>query len=180
MSAPAGFGKTTLVSAWAAESAAWVSLEESDQDPITFWTYVLTALDRLAPGIAEGALAVLQSGPAPIETILAGVLNELSVLPDEIDLGNAASPHELVLRLQWRSTNGNPVHMLRGDLTEAYAGEPGRHFPEHPRLVRRVEVREDQIDGFQSFTPRVAAPEPEKPKPVPVFGGRNRRYSNRL
>ena len=46
-----------------------------------------------------------------------------------IDLGNAASPHELVLRLQWRSTNGNPVHMLRGDLTEAYAGE---HCPLAP------------------------------------------------
>ena len=42
--------------------------------------------------------------------------------------GNA-SPHELVLRLQWRSTNGNPVHMLRGDLTEAYAGE---HCPLAP------------------------------------------------
>ncbi|NUR95322.1 MAG: helix-turn-helix transcriptional regulator, partial [Kribbellaceae bacterium] len=86
VSAPAGFGKTTLVSAWASENAAWVSLEESDQDPVTFWTYVLTALDRAAPGIAEGALAVLQSGPVPIETVLAGVLNELSVLPGEIDL----------------------------------------------------------------------------------------------
>src|SRR5439155_3816128 len=86
VSAPAGFGKTTLVSAWAAESAAWVSLEESDQDPVTFWTYVLTALDRVAPGVAEGALVILQAGPAPIETILAGVLNELSVLPGEIDL----------------------------------------------------------------------------------------------
>ncbi|WUJ70454.1 LuxR C-terminal-related transcriptional regulator [Kribbella soli] len=86
VSAPAGFGKTTLVSAWAADDAAWVSLEESDRDPVTFWTYVLTALDRAAPGIAEDALALLQSGPAPIETVLAGVLNELSVLPDEIDL----------------------------------------------------------------------------------------------
>ncbi|WP_425557259.1 LuxR C-terminal-related transcriptional regulator [Kribbella aluminosa] len=86
VSAPAGFGKTTLVSAWAAESAAWVSLEESDQDPTTFWTYVLTALNRVTPGIAEGALVLLRSGPTPIETILAGVLNDLSVLPDDIDL----------------------------------------------------------------------------------------------
>ncbi|MFD3401206.1 LuxR C-terminal-related transcriptional regulator [Kribbella sp. NPDC058693] len=86
VSAPAGFGKTTLVSAWAADDAAWVSLEESDQDPVAFWTYVLTALDRAAPGIAEDALALLQAGPTPIETVLAGVLNELSVLPGEIDL----------------------------------------------------------------------------------------------
>ncbi|MER7251504.1 LuxR C-terminal-related transcriptional regulator [Kribbella sp. NPDC000426] len=86
VSAPAGFGKTTLVSAWAADDAAWVSLEESDRDPITFWTYVLTALDRAAPGIADDALALLRSGSAPIETVLGGVLNELSVLPGEIDL----------------------------------------------------------------------------------------------
>jgi LuxR family maltose regulon positive regulatory protein len=86
VSAPAGFGKTTLVSAWAADDAAWVSLEKSDQDPATFWTYVLTALDRAAPSIAEDSLALLQSGSTPIETVLAGVLNELSVLPDEIDL----------------------------------------------------------------------------------------------
>jgi len=70
VSAPAGFGKTTLLSAWASDGAAWVSLEESDQDPLAFWTYVLTALDRAAPGVAEDALTVLQSGPAPIETIL--------------------------------------------------------------------------------------------------------------
>ncbi|MFI5694534.1 LuxR C-terminal-related transcriptional regulator [Kribbella sp. NPDC051586] len=86
VSAPAGFGKTTLVSAWASDGVAWVSLEESDQDPITFWTYVLTALDRAAPGVADDALTVLQSGSAPIETFLASVLNELSVLPGEIDL----------------------------------------------------------------------------------------------
>ncbi|TDW77439.1 LuxR C-terminal-related transcriptional regulator [Kribbella pratensis] len=86
VSAPAGFGKTTLVSEWASDGAAWVSLEESDQDPVAFWTYVLTALDRAAPGVADDALTVLQSGPAPIETILASVLNELSVLPGEIDL----------------------------------------------------------------------------------------------
>ncbi|TDW21820.1 LuxR C-terminal-related transcriptional regulator [Kribbella kalugense] len=86
VSAPAGFGKTTLVSAWAAENAAWVSLEASDQEPVTFWTYVLTALERAAPGVAEGALAVLQSGTPPIETVLAVVLNELSVLPDQVDL----------------------------------------------------------------------------------------------
>jgi len=38
-----------------------------------------------------------------------------------IDRGNGAAVHELVIRLQWRSTNGHAVHMLRGDITEAYA-----------------------------------------------------------
>ncbi|TCC63246.1 tetratricopeptide repeat protein [Kribbella pittospori] len=86
VSAPAGFGKTTLLSALAADRTAWVSLEESDRHATTFWTYVLTALERAAPGVGEGALGLLQSGQAPIESVLAGVLNELSVLPDDVDL----------------------------------------------------------------------------------------------
>jgi hypothetical protein len=40
-----------------------------------------------------------------------------------IDLGNAASPHALRVRLQWKSSTGRPVHMLRGDLTESYAAD---------------------------------------------------------
>ena len=144
VSAPAGFGKTTLVSAWASENAAWVSLEESDQDPVTFWTYVLTALDRAAPGIAEGALAVLQSGPVPIETVLAGVLNELSVLPGEIDLvlddyhladGPGSSrgmtylldhvPPQLHLLISTRADPALPLARLRarGELAEVRAAD---------------------------------------------------------
>jgi ATP/maltotriose-dependent transcriptional regulator MalT len=58
ISAPPGFGKTTLLSAWlATESAdrpvAWVSLEESEREPGSFWTYVVTALDAAAPGLAS-------------------------------------------------------------------------------------------------------------------------------
>ncbi|RZU11047.1 LuxR family maltose regulon positive regulatory protein [Kribbella rubisoli] len=144
VSAPAGFGKTTLVSAWAADDAAWVSLEESDRDPVTFWTYVLTALDRAAPGIAEDALALLQSGPAPIETVLAGVLNELSVLPGEIDLvlddyhladGLEISrgmtylldhlPPQLHLLISTRADPALPLARLRtrGELVEARAAD---------------------------------------------------------
>lgn len=89
VSAPAGFGKTTLLSALVAERpgrTAWVSLEASDRHATTFWAYLLTALERAAPGVGEGALGLLQSGQAPIESVLAGVLNELSVLPDDVDL----------------------------------------------------------------------------------------------
>ncbi|TCC48865.1 tetratricopeptide repeat protein [Kribbella capetownensis] len=89
VSAPAGFGKTTLLSALVTERpgrTAWVSLEESDRHATTFWTYLLTALERAAPGVGEGGLGLLQSGQAPIESVLAVVLNELSVLPDDVDL----------------------------------------------------------------------------------------------
>jgi LuxR family maltose regulon positive regulatory protein len=92
VSAPAGFGKTTLLTEWLGAQAgdgvrrtAWVSLDESDGQPDAFWAYVLTALERAAPGSGDAGLALLGAG-APIETVLAVVVNELSVLPDDIVL----------------------------------------------------------------------------------------------
>ncbi len=89
VSAPAGFGKSTLVAAWIAEygrPSAWVSLDQRDRAPASFWSYVLTALDRAVPGSAAGALTLWQSGRAPIETALAGLVNELSVHDGEVVL----------------------------------------------------------------------------------------------
>lgn len=89
VSAPAGFGKTTLLASWlsadgARPPTAWVSLDEHDRDAASFWTYVLLAVDRAAPGTATTALARLGSGQAAIETVLAALLNELSVLPTDV------------------------------------------------------------------------------------------------
>ena len=71
ISAPPGFGKTTLLAAWldAATAAdhpvAWVSLEETEQRADAFWTYVVTALDTAAPGVgARGAAAPADRQPA--------------------------------------------------------------------------------------------------------------------
>jgi LuxR family maltose regulon positive regulatory protein len=91
VSAPAGFGKTTMLAAWLAaggpgRSAAWVSLDERDRDPSSFWTYVLLAVDRAAPGTATAALAQLQSGQTPIDVVLTALLNELSVRSEDITL----------------------------------------------------------------------------------------------
>lgn len=91
VSAPPGFGKTTMLAAWLAvsrsdRSAAWVSLDERDRDPSTFWTYVLLAIDRAAPDTATAALAQLQSGQAPIDVVLTTLLNELSVRSEDITL----------------------------------------------------------------------------------------------
>jgi LuxR family maltose regulon positive regulatory protein len=85
ITAPAGFGKTTLLSAWRATAAGsalrfgWVSLDPADNDPLRFWSYLITALDTLVPGIGATALALLQSPqPPPIESILTNVLNAFS------------------------------------------------------------------------------------------------------
>ena len=62
ISAPAGFGKTTLISAWLQHSqrqAAWLSLDQSDNDPIRFWRYVIIALQAIESGWGVAALAML-------------------------------------------------------------------------------------------------------------------------
>jgi LuxR family maltose regulon positive regulatory protein len=92
ISAPAGFGKTTLLGAWLATAAArnrrvaWLSLEEADSEPAAFWTYVIGALQRAVPGVGDGVLPLLRSARPPIEGLLAAVVNELSAVPDEVDL----------------------------------------------------------------------------------------------
>jgi LuxR family maltose regulon positive regulatory protein len=89
--APAGWGKTSLLSAWytaaaagddaRCEPVAWVSLDAGDNDPVRFWTYILTALDAAHPGVADEALARLHSPqPPPIDLILTLLLNELAAL----------------------------------------------------------------------------------------------------
>ena len=68
ISAPAGFGKTTLVSEWIAgceHSAAWLSLDEGDSEPTRFLAYLITALQTLETSIAEGLLNALQTPQPP-------------------------------------------------------------------------------------------------------------------
>lgn len=97
ISAPAGFGKTTLLGRWiaarraepAAPAFAWLSLDERDDDPARFLTYCIAALQTVAPETGATALALLQSPQRPsLETLLVPLLN---------DLAQAASPLPLVL-----------------------------------------------------------------------------------
>ena len=85
ISAPAGFGKTTLVSAWVASSdrpVAWLSLDEGDNDPTRFLVYLVAAVRTIAPTIGEGLLSLLQSPqPPPMESILTALLNEITTIP---------------------------------------------------------------------------------------------------
>src|SRR5215469_14747743 len=85
-SAPAGFGKTTLISQWLAGCArpvAWLSLDERDNDPARFLTYLVAALQTISATIGAGILRVLQaSQPPPFEALLTTLLNDLTTLPD--------------------------------------------------------------------------------------------------
>ncbi len=88
ISAPAGFGKTTLVSEWVAgcgRPAAWLSLDAGDSDPGRFLTYLIAALQTVAPGIGEGISTVLQSPEAPPpESTLTALLNEIATIPNDV------------------------------------------------------------------------------------------------
>jgi LuxR family transcriptional regulator, maltose regulon positive regulatory protein len=90
VSAPAGFGKSTLVSEWAAgcgRPVAWLSLDKRDDDPSRFLTYLVAALRTIAPDIGGGVMVALQSPqPPPIEAILTTIVNEISSVPDDFVL----------------------------------------------------------------------------------------------
>jgi LuxR family maltose regulon positive regulatory protein len=93
VSAPAGFGKTTLVSEWLSGSefpVAWLSLDESDNDPVRFMAYVIAALKHAEGIVAElgkGAQSMLQSPqPPPSDVILTSLINDLTTIPGRIIL----------------------------------------------------------------------------------------------
>ena len=102
VSAAAGFGKTTLLSEWAAAltrgpykapslrgapdgsgenlQVAWLSLDEGDSDPVRFLTYLVAALQTVAPGVGDGVMAALQAPQPPsLEALLAALLNDIAV-----------------------------------------------------------------------------------------------------
>ena len=86
VSAPAGFGKSTLLGAWISEHSvgrpvAWLSLDSADNDPARFWRYFIVAVDRIHPGAGDASLELLGSPQAPpIEAILTTLLNEVGDL----------------------------------------------------------------------------------------------------
>ena len=154
VSAPAGFGKTTLLVDWMAAvsaspgadiSTAWVSLDASDNDPATYWTYVITALRTVAPDVGAEALGLLQeSQPPSIQLVLTTLLNDLGaaevevvlVLDDyhvvdsiEVQAGMAFLldhlPPRLHLVIASRADPALPLSRLRsrGDLVEIRASD---------------------------------------------------------
>lgn len=84
VSAPAGYGKTTLIGEWIADCgrpAAWLSLEEGDNEPTRFLVCLVSALQTLAEKIGEGVLDVLQSpAPPPAESMVAALLQEAAAM----------------------------------------------------------------------------------------------------
>src|SRR5437016_3095827 len=127
IAAPAGFGKTTLVSVWVAgcnRQVAWLSLDKGESDPTLFLTYLVAALQTIAPTIGEGVSGVLQSPqPPPTESILTALLNEITTIPD----------HFVLVLDDYHVIDAQPVDQALTFLLE--------HLPPNMQLV--IATRED-------------------------------------
>ena len=90
ISAPAGFGKTTLLSEWISQNELpiiWISLDKSDNDPVQFLRYLIAGLNGIEPSIGKGAIELLKSGQRPpIESIFSGLIQEICEIADDIVL----------------------------------------------------------------------------------------------
>ena len=89
VSAPAGFGKTTLVSTWLEASQhryTWLSVDEGDNDPTRFLIYFVAALQKTAPGLGQDIQAMMQSLPPAPEAVMTTLINEMASRDAELML----------------------------------------------------------------------------------------------
>ena len=130
ISAPAGFGKTTLLSEWrmmylgSEYPVAWVSLEEADNDPSRFLSYLIAALQAIEVNVGEAALASLHSPqPPPIESVLTALVNEIATIPKDFALvlddyhliANEAVHHAITFLLDHLPPQGHLIISSRVD-----------------------------------------------------------------
>jgi hypothetical protein len=168
ISSPAGFGKTTLLSEWLAGCelpAAWLSLDEGDNDPTRFLAYLLAALQTIAANVGEGVLGLLQSPqPPPTETILTALLNEITTIA-----------HDFVLVLDdyhvidARAVDEALTFVLDHLPSQMHLVIATREDPHLPlaRLRARGQLSELRADDLR-FTPDEAAHDPRRVR----FSGR--------
>ena len=89
VSAPAGFGKTTLLAGLAADAAeagpvAWLSVDIADRDGGQFWAYLVEAIDRAIPGSGTRARTLLSGADPRVEAVLAALINDLRAIPRDL------------------------------------------------------------------------------------------------
>ena len=130
ISAQAGFGKSTLLGEWlardsdAASSTGWVSLDESDSDPARFWTYAITAISRVLPGVGKRSIALLSGqNTSTDDTLVASLINEITA---GLTSNNARKNLTLVL---------DDYHLVESDSVHSGIGYLLDHMPPGMQLV---------------------------------------------
>jgi LuxR family maltose regulon positive regulatory protein len=91
LSAPAGWGKTTLLAQWALAPGddlrfGWLSLDRADNDPVWFWMYVVAALQKVTPTVGARAVELLRMGADPVQVVLPTLLNDLDTIANPMVL----------------------------------------------------------------------------------------------
>jgi LuxR family maltose regulon positive regulatory protein len=110
VSAPAGFGKTTLLAEWAAENlgqVAWLSLDKEDNDPTRFWSYVVAALQKTHNSLGSGLTPIIRTPQHfSVDVFLAGLIDQVSrvlapitIILDDYHLIESKSIHETLFKL---------------------------------------------------------------------------------
>ena len=100
VAAPAGYGKTTAVRAWCESldaALAWVTLDAGDNDPVRFWTYIATAVDRVRQGLGRAALQQLGASGSLTERSIDALMNGLAAYMEPLiivldDLHSVSEP----------------------------------------------------------------------------------------
>jgi LuxR family maltose regulon positive regulatory protein len=159
ISAPAGFGKTTLLAEWIATSercVTWLSLDAGDNDPALFWGGFLAGLQRLDPNLGQRARSQLESPQAPpIETLLAEIINDISACPlsfvhvfdDYHFIANTAIDETLTYLLEHLPPNLHVILASRADPALPLARWRGRgHLTEIRARDLRFTV--DEVAAF--------------------------------
>jgi len=151
IAAPAGFGKTTLVSEWLAGCelpAAWLSLDEEDADQSRFLTYLVAALRTLTPQVGAGVLGMLASPQPPsTEAIVTTLLNEITTSMDAFILFPLDSER------RWYRYHHLFADLLRQRLHERGAS-PGDDGWDVPEAHRRASIwYEDEGTGDRRLCP---------------------------
>jgi LuxR family maltose regulon positive regulatory protein len=151
VSAPAGFGKTTLLTQWLSQTrtsqrrVAWLALDRGDADPALFLTHLVAAIQTVEPDVGDDALALLEAGgSAATEAVLVSLINDLDVLAgptvvalddyhvlDRSDVNEAVTflldnlPPQVTLAITTRADPPLPLSRLRarGELAEVRAAD---------------------------------------------------------
>ena len=182
VSAPAGFGKTSLLTQWLAAVAghghtvAWLALDQSDNRAPIFWSHLVAAVKTAVPGFGAGLLPLLEASESTTEGVLAALVNELDALSGELylvlddyhlidDQGIQEGvtfllehlPAHAHLLITTRADPPLPLALLRarGDLVEIRAADL-RFTPEEASTylneVMGLDLRPEAVDALETRT----------------------------
>jgi LuxR family maltose regulon positive regulatory protein len=123
VSAPAGYGKTTMILEWLSQCPGeyrmgWISLDENDNDPVQFLAYIIAAVGQSISGFGETVRSLLQSPqPPPGEVILTALLNEIAGIPSPFilildDYHTIHTPAIHKLMANWLEHQPTTIHLV--------------------------------------------------------------------